>query len=216
MQIKPCNHSNKENLNLMKSYSLKYLGWESSLKEFGDDYVSFWFMVSPKDMASFRLFIQYVKFKQYLERIRPDIFNLLIRIEKTNKVWGPNESVYVKELEGFGINLGEMVMAMVPIIFDIDNEIELNKRVKTYPHNFNKLLIEMEKSISVAEESNKVYYKLCNELEKTLGEKIIELYPVLINSSSEHIIRLKELIDKYIPVFANEISNLVCNAEGSS
>lgn len=53
-------------------------------------------------------------------------------------------------------------------------------------------------------------------MEKTLSQKIIELYPVLVNSAPENITRLGEILSRHIPNFANDIYKLISKAEGEA
>lgn len=200
----------------METYTLKYLHWESSLEEFGDDFVYFYFQVKPKKEDPFDLFIPYGKFKKHLQQMHPEIFVLLEKAEKACRKWGPNESAYVKELTSYGIDLGKIVLEMIPEIFNIEQEIKRMQELKANPPDFDKILTEMQETIPAIKKSNADYYLLCEELEKTLSQKIIELYPVLVNSSSEHILKLEEILIRHIPRFAEDLCTLIDNAEEES
>ena len=197
----------------MENYTLNYLRWESSKEELGDDCVTFYFEVKPENEEPFKSLIPYWMFKKHLEQMQPEYFKLLQKAEKSCTKWGPNESIYVKELEGYGIDVGKLVVEMAPKSFSIEAEIERNRNLRANPPDLSNFLSDMEDIVVGLKNSNEVYYHLCEELEKTLSRKIVELYPVLVNSSSGYITQLEDILITHIPKLADDLNELISKAE---
>lgn len=197
----------------MEKYSVNYSHWESTLKEFGDDFVSFHITISPENEEPFDVSIQYTRFKKQLMQMNPDIYQLLVKAEKSSAKWGPNQSACIKELESYGIDIAKLIMEMVPDIFNIEAEIKWMRNLIANPPDLQDFLSKMKESVAEIKKINEVYYHLCTEIEKTLSQKVIELYPVLVNSSPEYITKLGDIFSKHIPNFANDIFELISKAE---
>ncbi len=197
----------------MTNYALKYSHWESSFEEFGEDFVTFYFYVEPENENPFVLLFDYGKFKELLQELKPEIYKLLEKAEKSCTKWGPNHSIYLKELEEYGIDIGNLVLEMAPIIFNIKAEIEHKRKLAATPPDLSRVLKEMNNLLPDIKKANTNYYRICEELEKILNQKIIDMYPVLINSSSKHITGLHEILVRHIPGLAEDLCDLINKAD---
>ena len=137
---------------------------------------------------------------------------ILDKIKNRITGWGPQESLYVKELEECGIDLEKMVKKAVESNVDLAAEEIKWNNLRSDPKTASLISENLEQAVSEIKIDNDQYYLLCTRLEKVITDEVVNLFPVLLNSSSEHIIELSHILVNYIPDLAEELNELIFEA----
>ena len=199
----------------MKKYTLKYDGWESLEEDLSEDVIFFHCIIAPENQQPFILILPYHKFKNQLKDMEPGIYELLKKAENETEKWGPHESEILHELISYGIDLEPIVINMFKQTYNIEAEIEHKAKMKTNPVKLNKMLAEMDEAAANLKAYNNYYYSICNTIEKAITNAMIEQFPVIMNSSTDCIKKLKSVLVKHIPKLADDLNQLVQEAEES-
>jgi hypothetical protein len=201
----------------MKKFEIQYENWHSFKEETGDDLVFFDCMVCVADdpAINFPLSLPYRLIEQQVENSIPDGRAVMQQIKKRINGWGPQESLYVQELAECGINLEEIVKKAVENNVDLEKEALRYKNLGSGSIQLNDLLVKMEDSLAGVKAETDCYYLLCTNIEKVITNEVTNLFPVLLESSSDHILNLQDIIVRHIPDLASDLSDLIMEAENN-
>ena len=198
----------------MKKFTVEYNGWHSLKEETGDDFVFFDYIVyeneNPED--AFPAFLPYEMIENEVEKTIDGGSAILDKIKNRITGWGPQEPLYVKELEECGIDLEKMVKKAVESNVDLAAEEIKWNNLRSDPKTASLISENLEQAVSEIKIDNDQYYLLCTRLEKVITDEVVNLFPVLLNSSSEHIIELSHILVNYIPDLAEELNELIFEA----
>lgn len=199
----------------MKRFDIQYQNWHSYKEETGNDFVFFDCIVRVGDdpTTNFPVSLPYRLIEQQVEELIPAGKAILQQIKKRVKGWGPQESLYVKELTECGINMEEIVKKAVENNVDLEKEALRFKSMGLCSTQVNDLLAQMENSLAGVKDETDHYYLLCNNIEKAITNEVTNLFPVLLESSSENILNLRDIIVRHIPNLARDLNDLITKAE---
>ncbi len=195
----------------MKKFKIEYKGWESIKEEFGLDCVYFNSLVYAEENTEnpFPINLPYhIIEKQLVETIAEGAV-ILERLKKRISGWGPQESIYVKELEQCGIDM-EMIFNKA-----VENNIDLN--VEAIKWNkpgvsssaLNQIVDDLDDSLVDIKQSTNQYFLICERLEKVISNEILGLFPQLLNSSSDNILKFQHILVKHISGMGEELNDLL-------
>ena len=199
----------------MAKFKIEYKGWQSLKEEFGDDVVFFDCDVYSGDDREhfFPIIYPFSYFKRYLEKIDPAMYSLVRQVEKQITGWGPHESVTITELGECGIDVGALVVKVVALKVDLERESLRWKNIESKPSTAEKIVDDLSEHIPAIKTETENYYQLCNSLEKVITEEVVKQFPVIMNSSSECIVKLREILIRHIPDIATDLNKLIREAE---
>ena len=198
----------------MKPYTIVYRGWESEKEEFGDDMVFFTVRIIADDASySFPLFLPFRQVMDYAKVAQPAIGTILENAKKHKKGWGPQESHSVNELETCGIDLGKIVIEAIKINYDLEKEIARILEIPKTTSPYEAIVEDLQSMIPEMKAETINYYDLCECLEKVITNEVTSKYPVIINSAPECITNLEKILIRHIPELANDLRQLIIEAE---
>lgn len=198
----------------MKPYTIVYRGWESEKEEFGDDMVFFTARIIADDSSfSFPLFLPFRQVIESAKAAQPAIDTILANAKKHKKGWGPHESHLVNELETCGIDLEKIVIEAIKINYNLEKEIARALEIPKTPSPYEAITGDMQSMIPEMKAETINYYDLCERLEKVISDEVTSRYPVIINSAPECITNLEKILIRHIPELANDLRQLIIDAE---
>ena len=203
----------------MKKFKIVYEGWESLKEDVGTDYVFFHCNVYPenKDEDPFPVSLPLDSLMKELRKSDPETYALFERAEKNVSKWGPNHSGIIRELLEYGIDPAPLVVRVIEQTYPLEKEelrwIELRKDAGPPADD---IFESLQEAAAGAKKENEYYELLCNRIEKALTREVTELFPVIINASSEHIKKLESILIDHIPNLAEDLVELIFDAEESA
>jgi hypothetical protein len=198
----------------MEKFKIEYTGWQSQKEETGFDYVYFNAMIyaSENNKDTFPASIPYRKIEKQVEETIDGGAAILQQIKKRIRGWGPQESLYTKELEQCGIDLGTISVKYIEKNYDLEAEAIRWSKNSDGSADLVEMTEDLENNLVDIKSESTQYFLICERLEKVISNEIIELFPVLLNSSSSNIIEFEKILVKHIPNLAEDLNNLVFNA----
>ncbi len=202
----------------MPNFTLEYKGFESQKEDIGLDIIFFECTVHPDDEneVSFPVSIPLSIVEEQIEETIPSGSSILKKIKKGIPGWGPQESQIAREIEECGIDLPAIVIQTIEARIDLEQEAKRWNILRSEsPEQTEQILDDMEDSVNEAKTENENYFLLCSQLEKVITKEVVRLFPVIINSSSENIIKLKDILVDHIPGLAANLTDLISEANAS-
>jgi len=198
----------------MEKFKIEYTGWQSQKEETGFDYVYFNVMVHAceNNKDSFTVSIPYRKIEKEVEETIDGGVAILHQIKKRTRGWGPQESLYAKELKQCGIDLGTISAKYIEKNYDLEAEASKWKKNSEGSVELVQITEDLENNLVDIKTESTQYFLICERLEKVISNEIMDLFPVLLNSSSSHILEFEKILVKHIPNLAEDLNNLVFNA----
>jgi hypothetical protein len=198
----------------MKKFIIEYQGWHSFKEELGDDFVFFDGVVYTDEnlQHSFPISLPFRMIEQQIVETIPSGDSIIMQIKKRIKAYGPQESAITKEWEECGIDLEIIFKKTVELKIDLEAESTRWNKLEVNTEELQKITDDLGDTVSEVKINNDQYYLLCSILEKVITNEIVSKFPVLLNSSSDNIIKLKEIIVGYIPDLAEELNDLIFEA----
>ena len=200
---------------MAKQYTVKYIGWGSTYEDFGVDFVDFRSMASAVDNPdqTFPVLLPYKVIIEQAEEMIPGVASIISQAQKQLKGWGLQESEIVRELEELGIDLESVVLKTIAAKVDLEKEFQRITDIRTC---FDNLPDEMKEFIIVSSDIKTdaiTHTALCTQLEKVITQQVVDQFPVIINSSPDCILQLQKILNRILPVLADELTTLIRKAE---
>lgn len=199
----------------MKKYKICYDGWFSLKESTGMDLVFFKCTITArnKEGYTFPINIPYQMVEELIDVCSPEGFSIAAKVQKKIKGWGPQQSLYCKELEEYGFDLELIVKGIIEEKIDLEKEEQRLKSLQAAQTSGEIDLAETDNLFAEIKEEFTSYYAICSAMEKAITNEMTEMFPVLLESSSEVIRELQEIMFNHIPAFAESLNGLVLKAK---
>ena len=196
-------------------YTVKYIGWGSTYEDFGVDFVDFRSMASAVDNPdqTFPVLLPYKVIIEQAEEMIPGVASIISRAQKQLKGWGLQESEIVRELEELGIDLEAVVLKTIAAKVDLEKEFQRITDIRTCFDNLPDEMKEFDIVSSDIKTDAITHTALCTQLEKVITQQVVDQFPVIINSSPDCILQLQKILNRILPVLADELTTLIRKAE---
>jgi len=200
---------------MAKQYTVKYIGWGSTYEDFGVDFVDFRSMASAVDNPdqTFPVLLPYKVIIEQAEEMIPGVASIISRAQKQLKGWGLQESEIVRELEELGIDLEAVVLKTIAAKVDLEKEYQRVTDINTCFDNLPDEMKEFDIVSSDIKTDAITHTALCTQLEKVITQQVVDQFPVIINSSPDCILQLQKILNRILPVLADELTTLIRKAE---
>ena len=200
---------------MAKQYTVKYIGWGSTYEDFGVDFVDFRSMASAVDNPdqTFPVLLPYKVIIEQAEEMIPGVASIISRAQKQLKGWGLQESEIVRELEELGIDLESVVLKTIAAKVDLEKEFQRITDIRTCFDNLPDEMKEFDIVSSDIKTDAITHTALCTQLEKVITQQVVDQFPVIINSSPDCILQLQKILNRILPVLADELTTLIRKAE---
>lgn len=199
----------------MTQYTIKYNGWNSAFEDFGEDLVYFESTVYPNDNPdkTFPVILAFKLIQSQAEKMFPGVKHIIHQAKKHLKGWGPQESVFVRELEELGIDLEAVVLKTIETTVDLDGELRRIDNIDASIDDMSGFIEVIEKVVSQRKAEVITYNSLGERLEKVITDEVVNRFPVILNSSSGCILQLRHILTLHIPDMVSDLTKLVREAE---
>ena len=200
---------------MAKQYTVKYIGWGSTYEDFGVDFVDFRSMASAVDNPdqTFPVLLPYKVIIEQAEEMIPGVASIISQAQKQLKGWGLQESEIVRELEELGIDLEAVVLKTIAAKVDLEKEYQRVTDINTCFDNLPDEMKEFDIVSSDIKTDAITHTALCTQLEKVITQQVVDQFPVIINSSPDCILQLQKILNRILPVLADELTTLIRKAE---
>jgi len=196
-------------------YTIKYDGWISMFEDFGNDLVYFNSTVYPNEKpdSTFPIVLPFKMIQKQAEKMFPGVEAIILQAKSHMTGWGPQESVIVKEMEALGIDLEAVVLQVIATKVDIKKERKRIDALDKCLDQMPKMFETFEILVAASKTETITYNSLCAQLEKMLTNEVVDRFPVILNSSSDCILQLRQVLAQHIPALVSDLTKLISEAE---
>jgi len=196
-------------------YTIKYNGWNSMFEDFGDDLVYFNSTVYPSDKPdlTFPVILPFKTIRKQAEKMFPGVEAIIRQAKSHLTGWGPQESVIVKEMEALGIDLEAIVLQVIATKVDMKKERMRIDAIDACLDQMPKMFETFEILVAASKTETITYNTLCAQFEKLLTNEVVNRFPVILNSSSDCILQLRQVLAHHIPALVSDLTKLISEAE---
>jgi hypothetical protein len=199
----------------MPHYTLTNIAWESMKEEFGDDTVYFRAIgISDEDpKVRLPLTLPYRQFIRHATLEHPMIPSILDKARKHISAWGPQDSAMIRELAVCGFNITELAKKAFEEFYDLEEEAKRQAALNANRVPLEEIVNELEALVPEIKKETINYYQLCESLEKVISNEVVGQFPIIINSSPEHIRELKHILVKHVSSLSDDLLKLIEKAQ---
>ena len=196
-------------------YTIKYDGWNSMYEDFGDDLVYFNSTAYQNDNpdVTFPIILPFKLIRKQAEKMYPGVEDIIRQAKSHLRGWGPQESVIVNEMEALGIDLEAVVLQVIATKVDMKKERKRIDAIDTCLDQMPKIFETFEILVAASKTETITYNSLCAQFEKMLTNEVVDQFPVILNSSSDCIIQLRQVLAHHIPALVRDLTKLINEAE---
>jgi hypothetical protein len=199
----------------MAHYCIESVYVDSLKEEFGEDVVFFFASIISDEEPPhrFSLVLPYSNVISHASELYPVIPSFLENARNQISGWGPQESKLLDELGECGFDVTELARKAFESSFDFEKEaLRIENQIKTAPVELESIADELQETISAVKEETVTYYSLCELLESVISNAVVDRFPIIVNSSSDRIRELKEILLHRIPELAGDLADLIKEA----